>query len=254
MIKLSQAIDKTIDYSQRFGGKLTIEQLRTRLLSSRVYSTKEIEREVKLKKINLKKVVSDLSNKKIDYAKRVLAELSKWPEILLVGVTGSVAADNAELSDDIDILIIVKNNCLWSSRLALKWWLKRHKIDHRSYYQKEQKDDFCFNLWLDETNLVIPKKRQTLQNAIDLVMMKVIFDRDGCYDKFLLANGWAKKYVATGYWSKISNYKCQITNKKQEVNLFDIILNWICYLGQRIYMHGRIGKGEVGIDKAFFYP
>ena len=84
------------------------------------------------------------------------------------------------------------------------WW---QKIPHRKFGKLEKKDEFCFNLWLDENYLEIPKKRQNLKNAIDLIMLKPLINKRNTYKKFILSNVWAKKFVATGYNKKISNFQ-----------------------------------------------
>jgi len=75
-------------------------------------------------------------------------------------------------------------------------------IPHRKYGKPERKDEFCFNMWLDEVALELPKNRQNLRNAVDMILMKKVFDKNDTYLKFLKANKWAKKFVATPYYVK----------------------------------------------------
>jgi len=57
-------------------------------------------------------------------------------------------------------------------------------------------------MWLDESVLELPRNRQNLRNAVDMILMKKVYDKNNTYLKFLKANKWAKKYVATPYYAK----------------------------------------------------
>ena len=253
MTDLSESIKKTIAYSQKYNGVLGIDQLEQRLLSSSTYSRSQIEQAAHKLGIH-KTYVSLISQQKLTKAEQVVSDLATWQSILFVGITGSVAADNAQEYDDIDVMLVSRKDWLWITRMRLLAWLIIQKVKHRRYHQPEEKDAFCFNLWLDETSLAISPKRLTLKNAVDMVMMKVVINKENCYQRFLHANEWVKKYVATGYYKKISNTQFLMTKKNKNNKCFTKFINWLCYLGQRFYMRGKIGKGEVGIHKAYFYP
>ncbi|MCL4384058.1 hypothetical protein M1116_01235 [Patescibacteria group bacterium] len=84
-------------------------------------------------------------------------------------------------------------------------------------------------------------------------MMIPVLNNNQTYEKFLQVNHWVKQYVATGYQEK-TRFIATIKEEKEEKNVVTKIVNDVCYAGQRIYMGRRIGKGEVGIHKAYFYP
>jgi len=248
---LLDKIEKTIKYAQKYKAELNLEQLWFRLLSDKTYSKEEIKNKTFNLKLQTSKNVEN--NKKIKLAKElVLKHLSKFNNILMVGLTGSVAAENAKKSEDIDLFIICKGNTLWLTRLLLRIYIRINKIPHRKWGQKEKPNDFCFNLWMDEDNLIVPKLKQNQKNAVDLIMMKKILNKNNVYEKFILENGWAEKYVANGYSQiKTSNFKHQ--NSKTKTGIIMVCLNYLAFLGQLLYIRLKGPVKFINLNQAFFH-
>jgi len=252
MDRLKKAIGKTKNYASKYGQKLNDKQLFLRLISQKIYKFSEVEGQgVKNKK-------NGEWQKKVVLAKRLIKEhLSKIRGVKMVAITGSVAAEAARKNEDIDLLIIIKEDELWWWRLYLRFYVRWHKIPHRRFGEKERKNEFCFNLWLDETNLSIPVEKRGLKNAMDLVMMKVIWNEDESYQKFLRENEWVKKYLATGYRERT---KAETRNERRdfrEKKSFSYwkIINRILFWGQYFYMWSKQRRKLKNIEKgrAFFH-
>ncbi len=253
-MSLKKAVLKTIKYTKSFGARLSLNELKERLISKKSYSGKEIEEIVKMAEIGRWMSEKKGKNKKLEMA-RNLTEKYLWgfEDILMVGVTGSVAAGRPKKNDDIDLLIITRKKRLWLTRLKVEWLLRQKKISHRRYGVKEKRNDFCFNLWLDRSELKLPKNKEGLQNAMDMVMMKVILNREGAYEEFIRKNYWAKRYVATGYSKlKIKGKKSEIKNNERKC--WDDWLNWGAFWGQYIYMRPKMRGEVVNFHQAFFHP
>jgi len=254
-MSLFEVIKKTIEYGEKYGCKLKKEQLFKRLISNKIYKKEEIEKIIEKKtNFNLNLVKNNyFSKEKIKKAKVLANKISKnFKSILFLGITGSVAADYPKKNDDIDIIIITKINKLWITRLKLRLFIKINNIPHRKFNKKEKKDDFCFNLWLDEKSLEIEKEKQNLKNAMDLILIKPLINKEKTYEKFINANSWVKKWVATGYFElnkKFSFIKC----KKNKNNYLNIVINWLVFWPQFWYMKRRIKKEKIGLHKAFFH-
>jgi hypothetical protein len=189
---LETAIKATVEYARRYGCDLTGEEITERLISSKNYQLSVTSNEFKKKNDN------KYWKKKMEIAQKFGDKyLKKIDDILMVGVTGSVAGKYPKESDDIDLMIITKKDSLWLTRFRvflIFWW---YKIPHRT-----SKNDICINLWLEE--MLIPKAKQNLKNAVDLILMRPILDRENTYKSFLLKNKWVRKYVATPYDKKIN--------------------------------------------------
>ena len=255
---VESAVEKTIKYASNFESHINVNEIKKRLISKNIYSEEMIETEIsKLNWINKKNKWEKI---KIIKAKKLASLIrNKFGEILFLGVSGSVAAAHPKKNDDIDLLVITRANTLWKNRLFLRWWMYKNKIPHRKYNQIELKDQFCFNLWLDENYLQIPKNRQNLNNAIDLILLKPLINKNNTYEKFLLSNSWAAKFVATGYYEKVSSIKpCLSTGRylvfsKKNESFLGKINNWLYFWLQYWYMKPKIFKEKVDLHQAFFH-
>lgn len=244
------AIEKTLWYGRRFGVEYGSEEILERLIAPKIYKEADI-----LAKIERGSIENNNFQEKMFLADRLVKRLSKrFKSILFVGVTGSVAAGNPTKDSDIDLMIVTKSDRLWLTRLMLRAYIFFNKIPHRRYGQKEKKDDFCFNLWLEEDCLKLPKNKRHLKNAMDLILMKVVLNKNNTYEKLIAENDWAKKYVATGYEKRNKINDLRFMNKTKKVNLYIKILNWLAYHLQYWYMRSRISSELVDQKRAFFHP
>lgn len=259
-MKILESINRTIKYSQKYHCQLTLDQLHHRLIGPNVFTKKEVEKFIKLSSYKVIKLKTNIIfEEKVEKAKELVLKISKkFPDILFIGISGSVAAEYPKENDDIDLFLITKKNCLWINRLKLRFYIYKNKIPHRKRGQKENKNEFCFNLWLDEDNLLIPENRQNLKNAMDLILLKPILNKNFSYEKLIKINDWAKKYVATGYniinsKSKILKSKNKILNSKNKNhNFFDKIVNYLVFWPQYLFMKRKIKTEEIDLYRAFF--
>lgn len=263
-MNLARSIEETMSYAKEFGVQLTFDELKQRLISKDVYLDKEIKEY--LSENGLKNYLANSNNNSWRLGKTKKAQdladtiSQKFKEILFVGLTGSVAADYPAKNDDIDLLIITKKNTLWIVRLLLRWYIFSHHLPHRRYGQEEKRDQFCFNFWLDENALKLPKDKHNLKNAIDLVLMKPLINKDNIYKKFIEENDWAKKFVGTGY----TNITNQFLIFNDETHLASLknggrkqwclwIINLTIFIPQFLFMWPKIGSEKVDLKRAFFH-
>jgi hypothetical protein len=248
---LKEEIKKTIEYGKKFDCQIDKREIKERLLSNNAYSDKELNDG--LKNFKLKKNNNKYLKEKVKKAEKLAKWIkSEFKDILFLGISGSVASNYPKKNDDIDLLIISKENCLWWNRLKLRFLIYIKKIPHRKFGRKEEKDQFCFNLWLDEKGLLLAKEKRNLQNGVDLIMIKNLINKDKTYEKFLLENEWAKKFVATAYKKRINSY----LKKERKENKFGIknkFLNFLCFWPQHLYMKNKITQEKVNYHQAFFH-
>ncbi len=254
-MSLLNKIKKTINYANQFGGKLNLRQLQWRLLTDKKYSLNQITKIVTSYRLQVTSYDKNNieNNKKIKLAKELVKyHLSKFKNIFMVGLTGSVAAENAKKNEDIDLFIICKKNTMWLTRLLLRIYIRVHNIHHRKFGQKEKPNDFCFNLWMDESNIVVPQKKQNQKNAVDIVMMKVLLNKNNIYKKFINQNDWAKKYVANGY-GKLVIRNMKRETRKEKTSIIIKVLNYIAYVGQITYIRLKGPIKFINLTQAFFH-
>ena len=252
-MRLEKAIKATKNYALSYGQKLNGQQLFERLISPQVFSKKEILDQFKKKSLNNQGEDSNWQEKMRRAQKLTQKHLSKMTGILMVGVTGSVAAEWAKNSD-IDLLIVTKSDQLWWWRLYLRvyiWWHRIPIVD----LVKEKANEFCFNLWLSENNLRIPTHKENLKNANDLIMMKVVLNKEDIYERFLRKNDWVKGFLATGYNFKIRNNPIKSQLEEKRSAFWVKMINLVLFVGQYIYMCLRSRKlvKNVDLTQAFFH-
>jgi hypothetical protein len=256
--QLREAIKKTIEYGQKFGVEYGYKEIEERLISNNVYSKEIVKAKLQeLKFEDIKEKNNNLFKDKVKKATTLGQTLAKnFRSISMIGITGSIAAGNPKENEDIDLMIITSNDSLWTTRLEINVWVWTNKVPHRRRGQKQKKDEFCFNLWLEGGSLTLPKDRQNLKNAMDLILMKPVVNKNDTYERFIENNSWVKKYVATGYNKKnLSPSGIYGFTKKGKAH-FSIggVINMLAFWMQYLYMKGKLTDETVDLKRAFFHP
>ncbi len=126
---------------------------------------------------------------------KILSQILKIiPWIKLVGVSGGLALHNASKKDDIDLFIITGRNRLWISRLLTLGLLsligQRRKVGEKG---RKIAGKLCLNILLEEDRL--EQENKDIFVAHEILQMKVLWQRDGIYSKYLEDNSWAFKFL-----------------------------------------------------------
>jgi hypothetical protein len=178
-----------------------------------------------------------------------------FPTIKLVAVTGSLAMGNAGKQSDIDLLVITQKSFLWTTRLLVFLGLRVLGIPQRRFGQKEASGRLCLNMWLDETDLVWPKKDRNIYTAHEIAQVIPIINKDKTYEKFLYQNKWVQNF-----WPNVLNIKKVSSKPKNQSELpgfsmafFTIIEKTLFYL-QLLYMKDKITQEEISFTRAIFHP
>ena len=169
---------------------------------------KEVERLVKLKKITFKRNLYTLGeynksnleirNSKFEISQKKLNNLrfraylkliSMFPQIQLIGLSGSAAMNNAKENDDIDLFIIASVNRIWTTRLicliiATFFGFKRSRLE------KNVSNKVCLNLFFDKKNIEIPNFKRNYYIAHEIIQLKPLINKNYMYEIFLYRNRW----------------------------------------------------------------
>jgi len=155
--------------------------------------------------------------------------ISLFPQIKLVGLSGSISMMNAKEDDDIDLFIITAKNRLFAGRLialvlAQLLGLRRSRD---SATQISHKNKVCLNLFFDESNLKVPKFKQTEFVGHEVLQMKPIMIKGDIYERFLKANLWVQAIFPNSTWiiSKIKDQRSKTSSKLKSLKfkpVFDI--------------------------------
>ena len=255
-MNLASAVAKTIAYGGYFNFPLSLEEIHFWLISPRLVPKSLIKKYTNTlnpKDINLKKSLLANTKQKEIIALKLLKFIHLFPFIRLIAFTGSVAANNTKKNDDLDLLIITEPNTLWFTRPLFLFFLslffnRRHPGDNSSI---KIKNAFCPNLWLDMFSLTVPKKRQNIYTAHEVLQVRPLFDRGDTYQNFIRSNRWTSHYLANAY-HKLSDKKYP---KKKSNPLFFIIapLNYLLFILQYFYMLPKKTTEVVSLHAAYFH-
>ena len=88
----------------------------------------------------------------------------------------------------------------------------------RSIGQNEAPNKVCLNLFFDESNLKVPKFKQTEFVGHEVLQMKPVIVKDNIYERFLEANLWVQAIFPNSSWimSKVKSQKSKIQVKSQK--------------------------------------
>ncbi len=231
---MKRKILKTIKYFDFFAYQPTLEEIHT-FLQAKI-SKNELKMELdRLKytppQYSIRRKISKRKLQNWRY-RSYIKLLSLFPQIKLVGLSGSIAMMNANEDDDIDLFIITARNRLFTGRLvalvlAQLLGLRRDRktrsqnflapvgtllapsarvsqvvknYDPSLSFNNETmkqcnnlaRNKVCLNLFFDESNLKVPKFKQTEFVGHEVLQMKPIIVKGNIYERFLKANRWVQ--------------------------------------------------------------
>lgn len=186
------------------------------------------------------------SAKKMDKARRASSLLSVIPWIQMVGVTGSLAMQNASKKSDIDVIVVTTPNALWLSRLLAKLILTVCNVPQRKSGVKAEADRVCMNLWLTSNFLSITEKN--VYTAHEIAQIVPLVNKNKTYELLLAQNKWI-----TTYWPNAVKVALG-ANRKHPFEPLSAPANALCYFIQYLHMRQTMTRERVSWGFAFFHP
>ena len=191
---------------------------------------------------------------------QVLSSLLKLiPWVKLVGVSGGLAMENASKRDDIDLFIVTSKNRLWISRLLALGLLsltgQRRKVGDKG---KKIAGKLCLNIFLEEDCL--EQKTKDIYLAHEVLQMKVLWQRDDIYSRYLSDNEWVFRFLPN--WTsgqdlrfmnndlRIKNHKSKIVNHKSLIDYIESLTKWF----QLKIMQRPKGMERIEDGALYFHP
>lgn len=188
------------------------------------------------------------SKRKIEIAKKNASLLAKFPTIKGVFITGALAMNNAEEKSDIDLMILTKRNCLWTTRLIAYLVLRIMNCGVRKPGDVNQKDKLCLNVWLDESALSWDKKDRNIYSAHEIAQVNPIVDKKNIYQRFLDKNRWI-----LDYWPNAVRIETIKENKYPKTHVrFINVVEQLAFKLQYLYMKPKITREVVTLHRAIF--
>ncbi len=196
-----------------------------------------------------------ISTKKLLIAKKAAGIFSLIPGVKMVAVTGSLAMENSSDESDIDLLIVAKKGTLWTTRLLSYFVLSTMRFALRKPNDRNQKDKFCLNMWLDESDLVWKTKDRNLYTAHEIAQITPLVNKNKTYEKFIYKNKWILKF-----WPNAIRINEKVKVKSGKVFSFSFLdfplrmLEKLAYQLQLGYMRPKITRELVTPTRALFHP
>jgi len=190
-----------------------------------------------------------ISRTKLLLASKAASFLENIPTIKFVGITGSLAMNNAEEASDIDLMLITKNRTLWTTRGIVLVFLKLFGFKLRRAGQKEEKDKLCLNLWLDEGDLEWKDRNEF--TAHEIVQIKPLINKNNTFEKFLFKNKWI-----LDYWPNAVTISRFAGSDSADSSKFNFVrsVEKLAFQFQYLYMKRKITNEIVRLTRAQFHP
>lgn len=231
---MEKAILKTLIYADLFDYPLKIQEIHKWLIAKKgtlrqvEKGLKGLNQKSKIKNQNgyyflpqkIGLVAKRIRTKKqsLIYFKKakVLSQILKVvPWIKLVGISGGLAMENVSKKDDIDLFIITAKNRLWIARLlALGLLSLTGQRRKRTDFSKKAAGKCCVNILLEEDQL--NQKHKDLFTAHEVLQMRVLWQRDGVYSKYLENNSWVFKFLSNWIDQSVVSSKYNVVREKQK--------------------------------------
>ncbi len=226
-------------------------------LKTKRYSLGEYSKKIQNSKFRIQNFIKKYKNslEKIGKIQVYLKLINLFPQIRLVGLSGSVAMMNAEKSDDIDLFIITARNRLWTGRfiavaLASILRIRRLRIAHE---ELSTKDKVCLNLFFDEKRMEVPDFKKTAYVAHEILQMKPLIIRGDIYNRFLKANSWIFKWFPNANNSKFIIQKSKLHSE----SILDFIAGRIELLlkySQLLLVRKHMTSEMITSSQLWFFP
>ena len=266
---LQHAILQTLKYSDHFDFPLTISELSLRLIGTKssisqlkltlgqlladkaIFKSGDyyyyLPRHQSIVKHRL--LAQDVSLKQLKKAQTIATKLGKIPGVKAIYLTGSLAMLNSSPNSDIDFMVITESHKLWTTRFLLTIYtslIGRRRTPSTLF----SRDKLCLNLYLSESSYQLPKSKQSLYSAYELVQAKPLVDPSNTRSELLAANPWIKTYLPQAISQSVIPPSSKTLQKGQKTGLLEVILFQLQYL----YMKRKITREYITQDSAFFHP
>lgn len=274
----------TVAYSGIFSFPLTFSEIKTRLLFFPRVSSRELAQAlrtlVSLRQVEFwsgyffigrRNLVAQRQHKlAISQAKiaegQKLVKLMKWlPGVRGLVISGSAAVDNAKPKDDLDWLVITSDHSLWLVRpvlllVAAGFGKRRGRNGHH------RDNSWCFNMFLTESNLVLPQEKRSIYTAYEVCQARFLLAKNDLESRFLTANSWADDWLPNFFAQRLAaaNAKESATWSTRGRSGFSslrfnfpaliTLLNQLSFQIQYHYMRPHMTREKVSLKAAFFHP
>ncbi|OGK39493.1 hypothetical protein A3F34_00835 [Candidatus Roizmanbacteria bacterium RIFCSPHIGHO2_12_FULL_44_10] len=198
--------------------------------------------------INNRHIRKGQTEKELKKLQKFIKLLAKFPQIQLIGISGSCAMGNAETKDDVDFFIITAPKRMWTGRV-IGLFIANVMGARRKRGQVTVRDLACLNMFFDGRNISVPKYKRNLYTAHEVVQMKPVFSHHAEAQKFLQKNRWISHYFPN-YTIPTSRYQ-SVGNQNR---LVGDVLEWLFRKIQLALINRHKTREIVTETQLWFFP
>jgi hypothetical protein len=275
---MEKAILKTLIYADIFDYPLKAWEIHKWLIQKKgslkqvEFSLKKLLKKSKVEEKNeyfflkgRKKIVSERikkeaqSKKHLKKAKIISKFFKLIPWVKLIGISGSLAMENSLKKDDIDLFTVTSSRRLFLTRLFLvittSLLMVRRKRGEKG---RKVSGKLCINTLLE--NHLLGQGKGNIYLAHEVLQMRLLWDREGVYQKYLEDNLWAFKYLPNWATGTVSTYQVSKINKVKSNGdraLFTILFDYIEKLAKAFqlkYMGSPNGDEKILEGGLYLHP
>ena len=191
-------------------------------VSTPKYIVQKFWSEEDLCKLSEVRINNKISKQKYKIVKENIKKFMVFDWVRFISITGSVAAGNAKEEDDIDILIVVKNDRMWLYRGVLVLKLGFNSI--RRVWGKRTKDKIDTNFICEERGVFFPWKN--IFTLHELLFMLPVYN-ESYYEYILSVNADLLKSFSI---------RKSVENVNNRRNRFLGVFNTLAFCTQYLYM------------------
>ena len=200
--------------------------------------------------IEKRRIKEEISRKKLKMLATIVPYFKSHKNVLMIGITGSLAMQSSTEDSDIDLMIVTRKGTLWTTRLGVLLYFLRNKTKIRRAGNTDQVDRLCLNMWLDEEDLIIEPNVRSPYTAHEIAQVLPLVNKEHIFEEFVSKNLWVKDY-----WPNALNSAGLDTEKSRlKIGIGYQVLEKVAYLLQKIYMSRKITREVVAPTRAFFHP
>ena len=214
-----------------------------------------------------RRIRSLASQRKFLYARKKSQLYRLIPSVLLVGVTGGVAAGNADPEDDIDLFFIVSDGTLWVSRFLItvvtELFARRRRPNTAVLT-----DSLCLNMFLTDSSLRLPEVDCDLYSAHEILSMSPLWEYEGVYRKFLSRNLWVTSFFPSAWNERMNELDAEVQGWKTYPRTHKSVIwipagavifafrrmEWLFAYFQKLYMKPRVTREVITPFVLRFHP
>lgn len=236
-----------IIYHELFNYTLSKDELKKWTAGSKLVLKRHSKQSFRVNKVQK---IDEINIAKMRIAKDASSVLQKVPTVLFVGITGSLAMNNAKKESDIDLMVITQHQTLWLTRLFVMAILFLSGFKLRRAGIKDEQDKLCLNYWIDESAL----KWEGPQNAYiahEIAQVIPLVNKKNIYEQWITKNKWIY-----AYWPYAIHRENKKKKQSQKSTMSSLLypLNVLVFLIQKGYMSSKITRETVTLSKAHFHP